>query len=96
MVKSSKKERLIEGSKYPLLARLIVGSMLKIEDEKRLPHHVRLDTCMSRGVAIRKIQPVIDNTIEECLHSVVGNTYHTLTEKSLQQQLKTYLTSVRD
>ena len=98
MIKNAdaKKEKLIKGSKYPLLARLFVGGMVRIEEEKRLPEFVRLDTCIRRGVSSRKIQPVIDNTIEEAMYSVVGDTYDTLPEKALQQQIKTYLMSVRD
>ena len=75
---------------------MMVGFMTRIEDEKRLPEFIRLDTCIKRGVASSKIQPVIDNTIEEAMYSVVGDTYSTLQEKSLQQQIKTYLMSVRD
>ena len=96
MVAAIKKEKLIENSKYPVLARLVVSSMLKIEEEKKLPHYIRLGTCMNRGVSLRKIQPVIDNTIEEAMYSVVGDTYESLPEKALQQQIKTYLMSVRD
>ena len=91
MVAAIKKEKLIENSKYPVLARLVVSSMLKIEEEKKLPHYIRLGTCMNRGVSLRKIQPVIDNVIEEVMYSVVGNSYDNLPDKSLQQQFKTYL-----
>ena len=98
MIKNAdaKKEKLIKGSRYPLLARLAVVFMTRIEEEKRLPEFVRMDTCIKRGVSSRKIQPVIDNTIEEVMYSVVGDTYETLPEKALQQQMKTYLVSVRD
>ena len=40
MVAAIKKEKLIENSKYPVLARLLVSSMLKIEEEKKAGNDV--------------------------------------------------------
>ena len=86
------KEKVITNSKYPVLTRLIMETTLRIEEEKRLPHTM-VGTCLPR-VGWKKITPVIDNTIEEVVHRVLGESYSTLKDKSLQQGLKVYYQSV--
>lgn len=86
------KEDLIKNSKYPVLARIVVDTTLKLEEENRLGIHKRLATTLPR-CSRKRIQGVVDNTIEEVMYSVVGDSYETLADKSLQQGMKTYLHS---
>ena len=86
------KEKVITNSKYPVLTRLIMETNLRIEEERRLPHTM-IGTCLPR-MSWKKITPVIDNTIEEVLHRVIGESYTTLKDKSIQQGLKVYFQSV--
>ena len=87
------KERIISNSKYPVLTRLIMETTLRIEEEKRLGVFRRIGTCLPR-IGWKRILPVMDNTIEEVIHRVLGESYTTLKDKSLQQGLKVYYQSV--
>ena len=90
MNKNSRSEKLISHSKYGPVARLVVDTCLKMEDEGRLGIHKRLGTSLGRK-SWKRLLPVVDNTIEEVLHSVVGDSYDNFKDKSLQQSLKVYL-----
>lgn len=89
MTKNHKSEKLIENSKYGVVARLVVDTCLKIEEEGRLGLHKRLGTSLNRK-SWKRILPVVDNTIDEVLHTVSGESYDNFTDKSLQQSLKVY------
>ena len=62
---------------------------MKIEEEGRLGRHKRLGTSLNRK-SWKRILPVVDNTIDEVLHTVSGESYDNFTDKSLQQSLKVY------
>ena len=87
------KEKLIKSSKYPVISRLVVDTILKLEDGGRLPKpHKRLGTTLPRK-SYKHIVPIVDNTIEETMYEVCGQDYDTLADKSLQQHIKYYLHS---
>ena len=89
MTKNNRSEKLIENSKYGPVTRLVVDTCLKMEEEGRLGIHKRLGTSLNRK-SWKKILTVVDNTIDEVLHTVSGESYDNFNDKSLQQSLKVY------
>jgi|TARA_B110000495_G_C22883344_1_gene515167 hypothetical protein len=88
------KRKIIENSTYPVLTKLIIETITKIEDENRLGTYKRFTTASNRK-SWRKILPVVNQTIEEVLHLVIGTSYDNLNDKSLQNQIRAYYQSVR-
>jgi hypothetical protein len=87
------KDKLIDNSKYRILTKLVVETCLKMEDEGRLGTYKRLGTMLPRK-SYKRILPIVDNTIEEVLHLIIGTSYDNLYDRSLQNQIKTYYQSV--
>lgn len=86
------KDKLINECQHPLLARLVIDTMFRLEEGDRLGTHKRLSTALKRK-SYKKLAPVVNNCIDESLHGIVAEEYQTLSEKALQSQMKNYLHS---
>ena len=75
------KEKLINSCSHPLLARLVIDTMFRLETGDRLGTHKRLSTALKRK-SYKKLAPAVDNCIDESLHGVIAEDYKTLQEEN--------------